>query len=242
MFIELHEPSSIVASTISGNTASLGGGVCLNQGASVTLERCIVSGNCADDDGGDVFVGNSDDLSSIAFECCALDSSGVAIGSQENHLEYVGQQVWDTPLFCEPVSCESSPIAGGEYGLRPGSPCAPESSPCGMRIGALEVGCGPASVPDLTAARSGIEVFPNPMSGDCVFQLSGLFAQADDGKQVERTFTVSDAAGRRVKRMTAFGGSCTWDGKDELRVPVASGVYFVSAGAGTPGTRITLVR
>lgn len=63
-----------------------------------------------------------------------------------NPIDYEGVDPgWDDisrdPLFCN-LSLEDFAIAAG-------SPCLPESSPCGMLIGALAQGCGP------TAVRSG---------------------------------------------------------------------------------------
>ena len=128
--------------TIVGNcTWKKGGGIGCTAGSTPTVERSIIWGNCALGGGGDVFVAAG---SSVGFSCCAVDSSEIeGLG----RIEYVGDQVFGNPRFCDPADCTRAPTAEGDYTLSSDSPCLPESSPCGELIGAFDVGCdAPAPV------------------------------------------------------------------------------------------------
>jgi hypothetical protein len=89
-------------------------------------------------------------------------------------------------------------------------------------ISALSVvGVGPGATPALSAPR----VYPNPFAGTTTVEVT----LASPG---ETRVGVYDVAGRRVRTLHAGplapgARSFSWDGRDERRAPVPSGVYFV---------------
>lgn len=111
------------------------GGVVVHPMGSVDLENSIVRGNCVWDGIKDIQA-----YGRITITCCALDSTGIA--GWEN-ITFVGEQVWEDPLFCDPEDCRFSGDGDEErYRLDVNSPCTAWRSPCGTTIGALGVGCG----------------------------------------------------------------------------------------------------
>ncbi|MEZ4649459.1 MAG: right-handed parallel beta-helix repeat-containing protein [Candidatus Eisenbacteria bacterium] len=80
----------------------------------------------------------------VTLVCCAVDSSFV---SGWEHITLEGEQVWDDPLFCDPEVCGGFNDGGiDRYRLHADSPCVWWRSPCGVRIGSLDVGCGAAGI------------------------------------------------------------------------------------------------
>ena len=135
--------------TISGNRAldGAGGGLCASGASSPRLERSIVWSNCASSPGAgyEIFLPGG---SLVTLSCSLTDSSRVA-GPGALVLE--GDNLFVDPLFCEHEDCWSAPSVAGDYALAAGggcaSPCLPETSPCGERIGALGAGaCGCTTV------------------------------------------------------------------------------------------------
>jgi hypothetical protein len=102
---------------------------------SAQIERSIISGNCDEDLG----IYSRD----VTVSCSAIDTLGVFLG-EGAAIEYIGENVFDDPLFCDPLPCDGYfPSTEGDYSLQSNSPCLPENSPCGSRIGALGEGCSP---------------------------------------------------------------------------------------------------
>ena len=119
--------------TIADNRANQnGGGLFLVQSPLALFERTILWGSCALGVGDGIFV---DNLSTLRFDCCDVDSAGAG-GSGSPEYETT---IFTDPLFCDPGSCGSP---GVDYGLEDGSPCLPDASPCGERIGVMPGGCG----------------------------------------------------------------------------------------------------
>lgn len=80
----------------------------------------------------------------VTLVCCALDSTRV---EGWEHITLIGEQVWEDPLFCEPEPCGGYNLGGTDYyRLHSDSPCVWWRSPCGVRIGSLDVGCGAAGI------------------------------------------------------------------------------------------------
>jgi len=214
--------------TFAGNSAHddtppdpKGGGVWCYSG-SATLVRCIVWGNC----GGDVLA--QDTSSSIVLTCCAVDPAGIG-GAGD--IEFVGENVFEDPLFCDPQPCGLWLVDPWEYGLETDSPCSAEHSPCGRLIGAIPVGCPPAASPDRDAAgwaRDRVAlgaVSPNPSRGVLSFELV-----LDQEGPVAAS--ILDAGGRvRAKLLDRIvpGGSSrfTWRPGEADPPELSSGIYYL---------------
>jgi len=119
-----------IGCTFTGNYAFMGGG--LRSIQHLNLERSIVWGNDAIDHGPEMYVAYH------SIRCCDVDSSGV---HSNVDIQYDEDCIFEDPLFCDPRIC----LQGvGDWSLHSDSPCLPQESPCGDRIGALDAGCGPA--------------------------------------------------------------------------------------------------
>jgi hypothetical protein len=121
--------------TVTGNRAGgNGGGIRLVYGG-LSISESIVWGNCADGSGDLAYVS---DQSPISFFCSDVDSSGI---EGDGSVTYVADNIFEDPLFCDPVACTSAPTTAGDYSIIPTSPCQPWHSPCGLQIGAPGLGC-----------------------------------------------------------------------------------------------------
>jgi len=125
--------------TIAGNWAGqYGGGICISN-ANCDIENTIIWGNCAS--WGDA-VSLHNPGASVVFTCA---------DAMHEEVEGNGTATWDAesieldPLFCDPVSCSSTPNPEGDFTLASDSPCVASNSPCGIQIGALPVNCGPVA-------------------------------------------------------------------------------------------------
>lgn len=160
------------------------------------------------------------------------------------------------PLFCDP--------AGGDFGLRPESPCAPFSphSPECDLMGALPVGCQPSGVPEQQApfrTAGLLHVRPNPTFGPVSILLPRVPASAGTSVRV----AIYDAAGRAVRTLWSGVGSGTegpsftgaqaslgadrtiaFDGCNERGDRLPSGVHLVRMNAGehTLSSNFVLIR
>lgn len=133
------------SSTFSGNRASRGGGIYVDEDAAANLSRTIVWGNCADDAGDEIHA--RDLIFAVDFECSNTDPAGIEGGD----VNFIGTNVFEDPRFCDPIPCATASTTLGDYTLELGSPCTATESPCGLLIGALDVGCaGPTPVRDVT--------------------------------------------------------------------------------------------
>jgi hypothetical protein len=121
--------------TISGNRSARGGGLNIYNPTTVTLENCILWGNCATGSGDEAFLELTSTV--LALTCCDIDSSGI---SGPGVVQYLSGNLFTNPLFCEPESCSAAPTIAGDYRLAENSPCL-DAPGCGL-IGALEQGCG----------------------------------------------------------------------------------------------------
>ncbi len=107
-----------------------------DYGATATMERVLVWGGCGTTD---LFFS----AGSVAeITCCALDSSRLG---GDGELIMVGNQVASDPAVCDMLDCSTVPSCEGNFGIAGGggceSPCLARESPCGLLIGARDVGC-----------------------------------------------------------------------------------------------------
>jgi hypothetical protein len=129
------------AVTVASNLAAReGGGVYLRDTAMADLARVILADNCASA-GEDMRVYGL--AARVQFFCSALKLERIV--ADPSTILLVGDQVSEDPRFCAPSTCAEAPTPAGEFTLDASSPCAPEHSPCGEQIGALPVACGEPS-------------------------------------------------------------------------------------------------
>ena len=159
--------ASIMGFAITGGLSGNGGGMICRNVSSPTITNCTFSGNEAGNDGGGMFCCSSSPTLMdciIAFSaqgeavycfdaesypiltCCDVygNAGGDWVGCIADQFGVSGNFSAD-PLFCMDDNPEVP------YSLHEGSPCLPESSPCGQLVGAFGLGCGPVSaVEDMT--------------------------------------------------------------------------------------------
>jgi hypothetical protein len=121
-------PCQLQDCTIVANYGTVGGGV--DTSVSLTLERCIIWGNCSFVHGNEFYGGIFD------LRCCDVDSSDAGGFA---HVTYDANCVFTDPMFCAPEPCGW--FYSGDWALSADSPCLPEHSLCGELIGALGQGC-----------------------------------------------------------------------------------------------------
>ncbi len=176
----------------------------------------------------------------VTLSCC--DVYGNAGGDYVGCI--AGQQGVDGNISLNPLFCDAP---AGDLTLESGSPCAEENNPGCGRIGAWPVGCeGSSGVGDgriVTVLYLDPPV-PNP-SQSTLGITYGLPGETEALVQL----SIFDASGRRVR--TLVNGlqkpgayRLTWDGADESRAPVASGVYFMKLSweSQTIARRVLLLR
>jgi parallel beta-helix repeat protein/predicted outer membrane repeat protein len=183
MWIHTSSRPVISACTFSGNRCSgSGGGVYCNASGDLAVStNTIIWGNCASEQGDEVFIY---DGSSMSFQCCDINPSGVE-GTGIVH--WLSGNISSDPMFCEPVPCDSAPSGNGDYRIHLHSPCI--TGTCGQ-IGALGVGCGlrvwyvASTGSDLTGDGSEGDPFltiqngiDHAIAGDTVLVAPGLYKQ-----------------------------------------------------------------
>lgn len=143
------------------------------------------------------------------------------------------------PLFCGPEI--------DDFTLAENSPCAPFSPPneqCDL-IGTWPVGCGPMGLADDRRSDEAgfvLRVSPNPFSRETHIAC-GIPGAATD---IPIHLGVFDATGRLVRALAcdrADGGThiASWDGRDQMRSPLGSGMYYVRLRAGGQERTIRLM-
>lgn len=138
--------------TLASNMSNHEGGAIFNLSGAIACERSVVWGNCAAEEGREVY-----SRTSVTFACSAVDSAGV----DGADVLYVGENVFDDPRFCDADSCDVASV-GGDYSIRSDSPCMPGGNACGVLIGALGMGC---------PAPEGACCLPG---GECVLEIESL--------------------------------------------------------------------
>jgi hypothetical protein len=167
LLLESGGRSYITRSIFTGNQGSAAGGAVVAIGGDLEIRNCTVAANWAEAGGG--FVGSQVDLllyntivwgncslydgfeqiaiddGDVDFTCCAVDTSGVR-GVGMFTIDYLGDNVFVDPSFCDPRPCSENPTIEGDYTLSGSSVCLPGGSPCGALIGALGEGCSATPV------------------------------------------------------------------------------------------------
>jgi len=223
--------------TVHANHGSYAGGVYLNYGATLTLERTIVSASS-----GGPAIGCASGSAVTAMTCCDVydNAGGDYVGCIAAFAGINGNLSLD-PLYCD--------AEAGDFGLLEDSPCLPFSPPnpeCDL-IGAWEPGCSsPQDVPSgsrpharqlLGAPR------PNPFRERTRLMLEFAAPAADPTLRAG----VYDATGRLVAPLTirsepGTGAVVAWDGTHESGRPAAGGVYYVRvSGSGEASQRSVLL-
>ncbi|MDM7916197.1 MAG: right-handed parallel beta-helix repeat-containing protein [Candidatus Eisenbacteria bacterium] len=237
---------SFESTTIAGNRSTgLGGGLLLS-GASgapswVTVERCILAGNCAVA-GEDVFL--LDSYTGITVVCSAVNQQRI---SGFGIVDYAGEQVFEDPLFCSPGACEEAPTLGGSYTLMADSPCLEENSPCGELIGALAEGCTASGVAEDLAWQTpgGTDrlllhpPLPNPVADRITVRL-------ELSETSRARVGVYDVAGREVailldQDLRRGAHALQWQPRGADGGRLACGIYFLKAVVGKESTTRTFV-
>lgn len=199
-FVELR------GNTLCGNG---GYGANLDYQSHIAMENSIVAFNA----GGAL---PEDHFEHANFTCSNIFGNG----GDDAKLVHSGSDNFSAdPLFCD--------RAGGDYALRAGSPCLPDNSPCGVRVGALGVGCGddggdpPPGGENAhgTPPVARVDVSPNPFNPATTIRI-----QVPEAGHV--TLEIFDVAGRRIERLLddrvpAGVRTITWRAGAR-----ASGVYF----------------
>ncbi|MEZ4652465.1 MAG: right-handed parallel beta-helix repeat-containing protein [Candidatus Eisenbacteria bacterium] len=206
---------TLIDCLVSGNEASLqGGGIHFNSSGIVTLEGCTITDNHAYDGGGlrgtdavltrSILWGNCSEhfgdqafitAGSLAIGCSDVDAGGVEPASA---LDDQGENVFEDPLFCGPRLCVDAPVLPFDYGLQTESPCLPDNSPCGLRIGAFDESCAAVGACCFVEARCEIRTSgacaeaggtyhgdgtgcdPNPCPGACCYPDDSCTVTSED--------------------------------------------------------------
>lgn len=139
------------------NTADRGGAISISLNSShleLVVEGCTVSENSANDEGGGLWCSGAGQ-DTILIERTILSGNASprgpdlhtrcdppVIGCSAVHPDSIfGDVVYgDDNVSQDPLLCLAGDLEN-RYRLEEGSPCLPEFSPCGERIGALGVGC-----------------------------------------------------------------------------------------------------
>jgi len=198
--------------------AELSGAIACLQGE-VSASYCLISHNGA---GEAVF----SSLASIDFDCTNIYGNGAGdwTGSIADQLGFDGNTSLN-PIYCD--------LYDGDYTLASSSPCLPENNDCGELIGSLGEGCSEVGVLESNRDKA-MELHanhPNPFNStsEIVFSLS---------KPMSVTIQIFSPAGRKVRALVEsswFGPGThrvSWDGRNDHRAPLPSGVYLYQLIAG----------
>jgi predicted outer membrane repeat protein len=225
--------------TFAANAGGAGGGIWSDEGE-VRVETSIIAFSsygqavhCVDD-------------FSVALACCDVygntggdwvDCIGWMAGAFDNFSA--------DPLFCGEGSGD------WPYAIREESPCAPGNNPaCGL-VGAGPLGCGgPSAAGDGSGAPVWTRLVllpnrPNPFASGTEI----AYVVPGSGARGAVRLCVFDGAGRRIRTLVDAlerpgPHRVFWEGKDQSRAPVGSGVFFcrLTHGGRTLSQRMLLVR
>ena len=99
------------------------------QDATVDMERCLLTDGLGN--GGSVFPYSG---GTFVFSCSDIYANGGGDWVSGILDQYgTSGNISEDPLYCDPASAN--------YALRSSSPCATDNSPCGLHVGAWDVGC-----------------------------------------------------------------------------------------------------
>jgi predicted outer membrane repeat protein len=204
--------------TLAGNAGVVGSGLACCYESLPTIGHTIIAGGLQSE--AVYCLGPADPT----LSCC--DIHGNAGGDWE---PYVGDQLGTQGNICEdPLFCDA---AAGDLTLSADSPCAPENNPqCGL-VGAWPVGCGGLSAispPAPGGSGLRLRLQPNPFRIETTLALD----EPEAGTAEALCVRVHDPSGRLIRTLydTAWSGQAlriAWDGTDETRQPVATGMYLL---------------
>ncbi len=207
--------------TFSGNYSSNGAVAHLVSSALINLTRSIAVFST---DGSAV----TTDGTGTAYVFCS-DVYGNAGGDWVDGLD--GLLAGSDNFSANPSFCD---LHSGDYSLASNSPCLASRSPCGLQVGAFDLGCVLTDVPDtpqLAVDHLVLEAaVPNPFNPRTTIAFTLPRAGAVD-------LNIYSADGRRVKLLVheslgAGRHEVIWTGTDDQGSSVASGVYLVKLRAG----------
>ncbi len=186
VYIEGGAPVFIDCFVVGNRTEGRGGGFWVNNGANLSLSRCTVTANQADQSdagfngGGIILTGGStaslqasilwgnrasngddafiDGTSTLQAECSVVDVSGLQGPGGFEPGPHISQV---EPHFCLPSYNFEQPWTDGDYTLGANSPCLPGNNPCGVRIGAAGADCGDIAV---WTGAAGTTAWENPFN------------------------------------------------------------------------------
>lgn len=221
------------------NTAESGAAIDLSSGAAPDIASCTLEGNVAyPGDGAIASTDASPDISNTIIANTDTGSALVCTGSPTpatTHSCAHGNAAGDSlcgdyhdNMFEDPLFCSA---AAGDLTLHDDSPCLAPNNAWGESVGALGAGgCGPGTSVDGACPPRRLTLFParpNPFAGTTTIRYNAPV----DARTLE--IGIYDVSGRLVRTVSADSSpgphEATWDGRDELGSPVASGVYFVRA-------------
>ncbi|MBU1699905.1 MAG: C10 family peptidase [Candidatus Eisenbacteria bacterium] len=204
---------------LQNSAVSDGGGIHLLTSSSPVITNTIIALGTAGN-----AVHCADTGSVPTFSCCDIFSNAGGPGAAGSWIG-TNNNIALEPLFCD--------MAGGDFQQCADSPCASGQSPCGMQIGAYDVGC--------SSCGAGADV--EPISLPNRLTLSPC-APNPFGTLTEITYSLPDGAGLHQMVLSIYGPSgrlvrtlinskrsagiyhVSWDGTDQTGKPVANGVYF----------------
>ncbi len=213
--------------TFSDNDADLGAGLYLTNLASGVIENTIIAFSTRGE------AVHCDATSDATLGCCDLydNAGGDWVGSISDQAGVNGNFSAD-PIFCDRETDDLTVAAD--------SPCLPGNHPygydCGL-VGAHGQGCDATVLPSAIFGGVGgaLRMSPNP----CESPVRLTYAVSGGPGSI----SVFDVTGRLIRsyRLHVPVGALSWDGRDSVGRPVASGTYFVRIASGDWGETSALV-
>ena len=220
-----------------GNTCATDGGAIWSIGGNMGVYGCTLVGNSGTPSGAigldsittnDIRIGRciiafSDQGLAIDNEYALTDVSNCCVFANAGGDSLCG--TYHDNLFVDPLLCD--PL-GGYTGLCANSACLPAGNPWSELIGASGEACGECTSTDVGADDVARVVLhppmPNPFEGTTTIRFDVPPRAARVGLRV---FNVRGELVKSFNIGSSRGpGSVTWDGRNSLGCPVASGVYF----------------
>jgi len=245
---------TVESCTFRGNAATTGAAIDIVGGSSPSITSCTLYGSVPSAGNGAIStVGSSPD---IANTIIAGTENGLAVrcfgtpAPTTTHSCVFGNAAGDSlcgsyhdNMFADPLFCDAGI---GDLTLHDDSPCLAANNAWSELVGALGVGgCGPGTgvdTPDILTHLVLFPATPNPFAGT-----TSIRYHVPTGTEVLE-IGIYDVAGRMIRStpgdVTPGMHETTWDGCDQRGEAVASGVYFVRAGAegGTTQSTVVLIR
>jgi predicted outer membrane repeat protein len=225
---------TMTSCTLVGNTASIGSGIYLDEGALVTAQQSIIA-----------FSPQGESVAEIEENTLTLICCDIFGNIDGDWVDCVSDQYGSSGNFtADPMFCA---LESNDLTLHADSPCLPGNHPqgegCGL-IGTYAVGCAVTAAAERLPAIGDLEQNqPNPFNPRTAISYS----------LVEPTWVqlrVYDLSGRLVRRLVEEAQvapgryTVTWNGRDDADQTVAAGIYVyrLSTAAGAVTRQMTMVR